>query len=56
MNLSFLSFSNLTFTAGVACKIQVQNRQKQSSYKLIFQARFFENQLQINWKKLSNKH
>ena len=34
---TFLSISNLIFTACVACKIQVQNRLKTSSFNLIFQ-------------------
>ena len=46
--LDFLSISNLTFTACVACKIRVQNRQKIKFIQLDFLTWFFKNQVQIN--------
>jgi uncharacterized protein (DUF983 family) len=42
------SWSNLIFTACVACKIQVQNRQKIKFIQLDFQTQFFKNLVQIN--------
>ena len=45
--LDFLSISNLSFTACVACKNQVPNRQKN-------QAQIDRGQFQIHWPKLSH--
>ena len=46
--LDFFSSSNLIFAGYTGSKNQVRNKQKSSSSNLIFQNRFFKNQVQVN--------